>query len=237
MLTLVNPRRYCITMDLFKAYPLLERTDLAVLQARSLRLIAVAGLVYDEQAFYFELNARRNWGRLPGGAVVIGVGTPRIQPEEGTAPHEAVIRHVRQHWRCAVDLHPPGFAYVLDETGDLHVIHEAPGTMPHLFLMTPPRLGGSQMPDALVQAVYFLPVRDIQMGRMRTTILRVERQALMAFLAPEQWVLEDLRAQPWASLSRLPGDLPPAVYLRPILALRGLRRLMGEPETAAAMRW
>ena len=93
------------------------------------------------------------------------------------------------------------------------------------------------MPDALVQAVYFLPVRDVQMARMRTTIVRVERQALMAFLAPEQWGLEDLRAQPWASLFRLPGDLPPAVYLRPILALRGLRRLMGEPETAAAMRW
>lgn len=224
-------------MDLFKAYPLLEDVDMVVLRARSLRLIAVAGIVYDEQAFYFELNARRNWGHLEGGAVVIGVGTPRVRPVDDVAPHEAVIRYVRRYWQCAVDLHPLGFAYVIDETGNLHVIREAQGTMPHLLLMTPPRLGGSQMPDALVQAVYFLPARGVHMGHVKTALLRVERSALTEFLAPDQWILDDLRAQSWISLSRLPSDLPPAVYLRPILALRGLQRLLADSEAVAAIRW
>lgn len=220
-------------MNLFDVYPQLDREQTRVLKDRALRLIALSGLVYDEQAFYFELGDSRFWGHLPDGGVAIGVGTAKVQPDATHPPHMALVRHLRQQWRCDVDLFPAGHAYVLGEDKQVAVLHDVDAATPYVFILTAPQLGGSEMPDALVQAVYLLPLRhwrgkESAAGASRA-LLQIQREALDRFLEPADWALEMLLEQPWATLYNAhvgTTPLPGAARLRPVLVLRGLQDLL-----------
>lgn len=220
-------------MNLFDVYPQLDREQTRVLKDRALRLIALSGLVYDEQAFYFELGESRFWGRLPGGNVVIGVGAAKVQPDATHPPHRALIRHLRQQWRCDVDVFPTGHTYVLGEDKKIAVLHDVEAAVPYIFILTAPQLGGSEMPDALVQAVYLLPLRRWRgkPGGVRTArvLLQIQRDALDRFLEPVDWALDALLEQSWATLYNArvgTTPLPDRARLRPVLVLRGLQDLL-----------
>ena len=211
-------------MDLFDAYPQLADRETSVLRSRSLRLIALAGLVYDEEALYFELGQQRHWGRLPTGEAAIGVGTPTVPPD-GTFPlHHALTRQIRKSWRCQVELFPAGHSYLVADTGHVEVLQDVQAHLPYILVLTPPRLGGGEVPDALVQAVYLLPVRKLRTDQVSVSLLRVYRSALSEFLGPESWRLQDIQNQPWAKLFA-DRPLPTNARLRTVLALRGVRRL------------
>jgi len=211
-------------VDLFEAYPQLAGTESPALRGRALRLISVAGLVYDERSYYFELGQPRFWGHLASGGVAIGVGTAKVQPD-GTFPlHRGLIRHIQTAWRFRVDLYPADHAHVVDESNSIHVLSDVPASTPHLFVLTPPRLGGGEVPDALVQALYLLSARRVGPISGSVSLLRVNRSALGEFLAVDTWRVRDLLAQPWVEV--LAPDLPPDdALLQPVLALRGLRSL------------
>ncbi len=211
-------------MDLFEVYPQLGREPTPVLKDRSLRLIALSGLVYDEEAFYFELSDEQFWGRSAGGSVTIGVGTAKIQPNALHSPHGALIHHLRHYWHCEVDFFPTNHAYVLAEDKQIVVLNDVQVATPYFFVLTPPRLGGAEVPDALVQAVYLLPLRRWH-GRSQPALLRIRREALSHFLTPVDWELRALMAQPWAALHAA-VSLPAEGRLRPVLALRGLQSLL-----------
>ncbi|HOT91586.1 MAG TPA: hypothetical protein PLJ78_07285 [Anaerolineae bacterium] len=211
-------------MNLFEVFPHLGREETRVLKDRALRLIALAGLVYDDRAFYFELGEERFWGRLPNGGVAIGVGAAKIQPDAGVPPHGALIRHLRRQWQCEVDFFPAGHAYVLSEDKQIVVLHGVEAATPYLFVLTAPQLGGAEVPDALVQAVYLLPVRRWR-GKARPNLLQIQREALTRFLEPPDWELSVLAAQPWATLHTVTA-IPDDARLRPVLALRGLQNLL-----------
>jgi len=216
-------------MNLFDVYPQLNHEQTHVLKDRALRLIALSGLVYDEQAFYFELGESRFWGHLPDGGVAIGVGAARVQPDATHPPHQALVRHLRQQWQCDVDLFPAGHAYVLGEDKKIAVLHDVEAATPYIFILTAPQLGGSEMPDALVQAVYLLPLRrwrgKAAAPRTSRLLLQIQREALSRFLEPVDWALETLLEQPWATLHHTPS-LPDTARLRPVLVLRGLRDML-----------
>ena len=212
-------------MDLFVAFPQLTTSHVTALQGRALRLISVAGFVYDERSFYFELGQPRYWGRLASGDVSVGVGTIKLQPGDALPLHQALIRHVLKEWRIEADLHPAGRSYVLDEASGIQVLSDVAAHTPYFFVLTKPRLGGGDMPDALVQAVYLLPIRRVGRLPASASVLRVDRSALAGFLAPESWPVTDIAAQPWAEL--LTSEvLPMGAHLQPVLALRGLRSLV-----------
>ncbi|MGC9522912.1 MAG: hypothetical protein ACP5HG_13645 [Anaerolineae bacterium] len=212
-------------MDLFEAYPGLTKEDNEVLGGRSLRLIALAGFVYDETSLYCELGAPRYWARMADGSAAIGVGAPKVQPD-GTSPlHRALIRHIRRTWRCSVELKPAGHSHLLDAEGEIHVLTKVAAHVPYLMVFTSPRLGGAEVPDALVQAVYLLPIRRMRIDLVSVSLLRISREALSRFLEPESWELEELSQKPWAELIAT-HPFPDDVRLRPVLALRGLRRMM-----------
>ncbi|MGC9468085.1 MAG: hypothetical protein ACP5HS_05810 [Anaerolineae bacterium] len=212
-------------MDLFEAYPGLVEVQSAALKGRSLRLISLGGFVYDERHVYFELSKTRHWGRLPDGGVAVGVGTPKVQPDGTYPPHQAIIRHIRKRWRCQVDLLPVGYSYLLDQSGRIEVLSDVESHIPFLFILTDPRLGGAEVPDALVQAVYLLPVSRFRADLVYADILRVSREALGRFLGPESWNLAEVADEPWATL--LPTQpFPEDARIRPVLALRGLRRMI-----------
>lgn len=213
-------------MDLFGALPELRDSKLEALAGRSLRLISVSGFVYDENNFYFELSEPRNWGRLANGASAIGVRAPQVRPD-GTYPlHQGIIQYVRRTWRATVELFPAGRGYVLDEAGNVQVVSGIPAHIPCLVILTPPRLGGGEMPDALVQAVYLLPMRRIRSHQASVTLLQFPREKLVRFLEPDLWSLAQARETSWITITPA-QSLPEASHLQPVLALRSLRQMLG----------
>jgi hypothetical protein len=212
-------------MDLFGVYPELRDSRLPALAGRALRLISISGFVYDETAFYLELSEPRQWGRLSEGPAVIGVRAPQVQPDASHPPHQALLQYVRQNWHAAVELFAAGHGYLLDESGGVHVLTDVAANIPYFFILTLPRLGGGEMPDALVQAVYLLPLQRIRAHHASVALLQVERDKLSRFLEPESWSLAQVRAEPWIGIAPVRA-LPDDAHLRPVLALRGLRRLL-----------
>ena len=81
------------------------------------------------------------------------------------------------------------------------------------------------MPDALVQAVYLLPLQRIRAHHASVALLHVERNRLGEFLEPETWSLAQAREEPWIGIAPV-RSLPSDALLRPVLALRGLRHLL-----------
>ena len=211
-------------MDLFEIYPQLEQTRASVLRGRTLRLISLSGIVYDERAFYFELGDQRLWGRLPGGGVTIGVGAAKVQPDSTRPPYHSLIRYLRKQWRCDVNVFPTTTACVLDESKRITVLEDVDAAVPYLFILTAPRLGGGEMPDALAQAVYLMPVRRWS-HNVRINLAKIDRERLGNFLEPRDWDLGELQSQPWAEIQSI-KPLPDNARLRPILALRGLQHLL-----------
>ncbi len=217
-----------LNMDLFEIFPQLSRADLPVLKGRTLRLITLSALVYDDEAFYFEVGAERFWGRLPGGRVSIGIGVPKVQPNPHTPPARVLARHLRQHWYCEVALSSSAAQpmYILDE--DRHVsVLEAPGAhTPHFMIFTPPRLGGGdEVPDALVQAVYLMSLRRWRRSPRSVGLLRIARASLEKLLGSESWPLPVLLSQPWVELLTS-TEFPEHAFVRPVLALRGLQHFL-----------
>jgi hypothetical protein len=215
-------------LDLFKAFPELTQHRNPALHARTLRLINITGLVYDDESFYFELSDARFWGRTPKGQTSIGIGTPKVRPQDMVPPYETVVRHLQKQWRCHIHLFAPGHSYILDEADHIHILQDVGIYLPYIFIMTPPRLGGADTPDALVQGAYLLPLAQDQTINARVTTLKIARERLTDFLTPESWELENLRKQPWATLQQKTQPLPESAQLRPVLMVRGLRTLQQE---------
>jgi len=216
-------------MDFFEAYPDLRNNKIEALAVRELRLIALSGLVYDDDAFYFEFGRRRYWGQSQEGQTLIGIGAPRVQPDAEVPPYQGLIRYLDKTWRCDVVLFPANHTYLLDENEQLSVLTDVEPRTPYMLLMTAPRLGGARVPDALVRAVYLMPVRRLRRLLASVELLRVERDAFPAFIESEHWNLKDLRSQPWAEVIT-DATLPADAQIRLVMALRSIRSLMLQGE-------
>ncbi|MBN2007503.1 MAG: hypothetical protein JXA21_29425 [Anaerolineae bacterium] len=213
-------------MDVFEVFPQLLHENTTALKGRSLRLIALSAMVCDEAAFYFEIGDARMWGQTPQGQISIGVSPAKVRPDAHNEPTRALAHHLRTTWRCEVSQFSAGHAYILDETRQVVVLKEADAALPYLFILTPPQLGGGdEVPDALVQAVYLMPLTRWRNGHRATGLLKIQREALGDFLAPPNWELPTLQAKSWAEF-RLQKALPKDAQIRPVLALRGLQHLM-----------
>lgn len=216
-------------MDFFDVFPDLRQEQDVSLKDRSLRLIALSGFPYDDAAFYFEVSQSRYWTRMPDGSPVMGLGSTQAKLTTPKPPLKILFRHIRNAWLSEPEFVPGGYITLVD--GDRRAVLSSDAAsyqgMPHVLLLTPPRLGGADVPDALVQAVYFLKLRKQPYPSQSPGILKIARDALGEFLAPERWALADLLEQPWAELIA-PDPLPAGGFLRPVLALRALRRLWQE---------
>jgi hypothetical protein len=189
-------------MDLFEAYPQLrDKTRYRALHARSLRLIAISGIVcdaaapQDRAACYFALSERRYWTRTSAGHVHIGVGgvkarlfgrgrSAREKFASSQPPLQRLTGEIRRAWGDAMDPAPHQTTFLLEgetlttlrhHSGDMERGHpdRRRGDMPFLLVLTPPRLGGGvEVPDALVQAVYLLQ-RRASSGDGRASGLRL----------------------------------------------------------------
>ncbi len=211
-------------MDLFAAFPALRSLEHSAITGRALRLIVLAALPYDGEGYYFALSEPRYWLRRAEGTS-IGVGGLQVRPD-ARPPFRTIARHLRRAWRVKVDLPPLPWLYLLwPEDAEAVATATLPDRLglPHLLLLTPPRLGGEPLPDALVQAAYFVRLRRPPVPNR--PLLYVRHEALPTFLsATRPWPLATLQQLPWAEL-RGAVSLPPDGLLRPVLVLRALQRL------------
>lgn len=216
-------------MDFFEVFPQLRYEPDAALQGRTLRLIAAAALPYDGEAFYFELREERYWVKGPQGELRIGMGGAQVNAES-REPLRALRQYLRRAWNVEVRAaSSPAGLLVLE--GERCVQLSGPWLMfpaaPHWVILTPPQLGGSEMPDALAQIVYLLPLRQSPYPVNIVGLVRVARAGLPAFLEAGSWTVETLQAAPWAEI-RSPQPLPAAAELQPVLALRAMQRVWRE---------
>jgi len=216
-------------LDFFEVFPSLRRHADPSLQGRSLRLLSLAAIAYDDDAYYFELSQPRYWVQTDSDTPTIGVGGAKVRLTQAASPLQVLLDHVRETWRTEPEFLPGNQSYLLEE--DRCVVLSGGDwmepTTPHILILTPPRLGGANTPDALAQAIYFFRLRQPPRPSRTSGIVQVERDALSTFLDQERWLMIKLLAQSWADV-RWADDVPPRAYLRPVLALRGLRRLWEE---------
>jgi hypothetical protein len=213
------------SMDLFEAFPSLYDYKHQSLNNRSLRLISLSGLVYDDEALYFEFSPERYWGRQPGGNAIIGLGLPKVKPDGQKSPHKSLINYLHVNWRCRTALYPSSYTFLLDEMSNVSIL---PGEG-NLFVLqlTPPRLGGVNIPDALVQAVILLPIQRFswRLARIRTDVIKVARAGFTAFMENETWPLAELVQQSWCE-TKLIKPLPENAAVKMVLTLKGVRELL-----------
>lgn len=216
-------------MDFFEVFPSLQRHADPSLQGRSLRLLSLAAIAYDDDAYYFELSQPRYWVQTDSDTPTIGVGGVKVRLTRAGSPLQVLLDHVRKSWQAEPVLLPSNRIYLLEEDrcAVLNGGDWMEPTTPHLVILTPPRLGGANTPDALAQAIYFVHLRQPPRPVRTSGIVQVEREQLSTFLAQERWLMIKLLAQSWADLWQA-DDVPSKAYLRPVLALRGLRRLWEE---------
>jgi hypothetical protein len=216
-------------LDLFEVFPSLHRQADASLRGRSLRLLSLAAIAYDDNAYYFEVSQSRYWVQAGSETPSIGVGGVKVRLTRSTAPLEVLLDHVRESWRTEPEFLPGNQVYLLE--GERFVVLDGGDwmepTVPHLLILTPPRLGGANTPDALAQAIYFFHLRRPPRPAHTPGIVRVERASLGTFLEEKRWPMVRLLAQSWADVCWA-DDVPPKASLRPVLALRGLRRVWEE---------
>ncbi len=218
-------------MDFFDVFPGFQQAEHPSLKDRSLRLLSLSGIAYTQAAYYFELSPRRYWVNPPGGELTIGVrgAQVRLRAAPG-APLDLLLSYIRETWGSDPQFFPGGSTYLLE--GEQYAL--LPGgslwqqpDAPHILILTAPRLGGTPMPDALVQALYFLQLAEPPTTSQPPGILRIARDALGDFLAREQWSYRELQEQVWAEI--LYADAVPAeANLRPVLAVRGIAKLWQE---------
>ncbi len=216
-------------VDFFAVFPQLRQAETPYLAGRSLRLLSLAALAYDETNYYFELSDERYWVRASDEQTTIGVGGAQTRLTQGQEPLPTLFRYLREAWHSEPEYVPQRHLYLLE--GEEAVVLDVgaflqPAT-PQLLVLTPPRLGGAEMPDALVQAIYFVRLRTEPYPSGAPGMLQVERERMERFLAEDRWPIVELLAQPWASLLGA-ISLPREAYVQPVLALRALRRLWRE---------
>jgi hypothetical protein len=212
-------------MDLFKAFPSLRNYHHHTLDKKSLRLISLSGLVYDDEALYFEFSPEKFWGRLPEGKSAIGIGLPKVKPDGILPPQKKLMQYLYRNWRCETNLYPPGYAFIMDQDKNVSIISGM--DIPFIMQMTPPKLGGVNIPDALVQVVYLLPIQQFiwHTPLKQVDLLRISRSGFDEFLASEIWLLSDIVSESWSEL-RVKKPLPQDAVIRMILTLRSLRELL-----------
>jgi 8-oxo-dGTP pyrophosphatase MutT (NUDIX family) len=213
--------------DLFEALPTLRRVSHPLLSGRRVRLIGVSAILYDDEAYYFEVNKPRYWARRPDGTLSIGIGGIGGRIEQGEKPLDCLRREMEEELGTGFRLQIP------DRTGLIHQwevvdwLRLGPSRKhptPYFVNLLPPCLGGGDMPDHLAILTFLGRPRGKPRRRDLFGLLAVERSTLDTFLSRAEWPLEELRALPGVAFDLAEG-LPVGCILRPVLTARAFRAL------------
>ena len=213
-------------MELFEAFP--EWGELPPFEGKRISLVGISAILYDDEAYYFEVGKPRFWARRASGVRSVGVGGIGGRIELGERPIEALRREVREEVGAGIDLQVPSRTALLD-AGDiaawLEFASDGEEPVPYFVSLFPPRLGGPRVPDHLA-IVTFLGRPEGQPRRGDLFgLITVARGSLAAFFEPDEWLLDDALSHPSFSVD-LTDELPPGAMLRPKLRARAFQVLV-----------
>ena len=213
--------------DLFEALPTLRRVSHPLLSGRNIRLIGVSAILYDDEAYYFEVNKPRYWARRPDGTLSIGIGGIGGRIEQGEKPLVCLRREVEEELRTGFRLQIPDRTALIHRWEVVDWLRLGPSRKhptPYFLNLLPPRLGGGETPDYLAILTFLGQLRGEPQRGDLFGLVAVERSALETFFSQAEWPLEDVRALPGVAFDLAEG-LPTGCVLRPTLTARAFRAL------------
>ena len=213
--------------DLFDALPPLRRVSHPLLTGRRIRLVGVSGILYDDEALYFEVNKPRFWARRADGTISVGIGGIGGRVEPGESPLACLRREVQEETGVSFHLQLPERTALIHHWEVVEWLRVGPSRKPpapYFLNLLPPQLGGANTPDHLAIATFLGRLRGRPRREDLFGLLRVARSALESFFSLPEWRLEDMQALPGVKLD-LATDLPAGCVLRPVLTARAFRVL------------
>jgi 8-oxo-dGTP pyrophosphatase MutT (NUDIX family) len=199
-----------------------------LLTGRRVILVGVSAVLYDEQAFYFEVTRPRHWGRRSDGGQIVGIGGigGRIEPGENALA--CLRREVREEIGVGFWLEPAESTALIHDgrvAAWLDVPRIPDQAAPYMINLLPPQLERPDKPDHLA-IVSFRGILQREPSREDLFgLLMIERPALQPFFERPEWPLDEALALPGLTFD-LESSLPADSVLRPTLTGRAFQAVL-----------
>jgi 8-oxo-dGTP pyrophosphatase MutT (NUDIX family) len=213
-------------MDLFQALPALRHHPL--LDGKRIALVGVSTIVHDDGAHYFEISKPKYWRRCEDGTTSVGVGGIGGGIRQDETVTACLRREVEEEIGARVRLEMAQETALVHEWQIVDTLNLKPSKKrptPLMVILTPPRLGGPDMPDHLAILAFRTRLRGAPAPHDLFGLLRVEDDALAEFFGRDTWPLEEARALPGLTAT-LNGQPPHNAVLRPVLTGRAFQLLV-----------
>jgi len=215
--------------DLFALLPGLERVSHPLLNSRRVVAVGVSAVLYDEQAFAFEITGPRHWGWRDDGVRLVGVGGIGGRIESGESVLSCLRREVFEEIGVGFWLEPTASTALIHD-GEVATWLDVPTgpdqTTPYMLNLLPPQLERPDRPDHLAIVTFRGILRQEPRRGDLFGLLRIERRALTPFFARSEWPLDQALNLPGLAFD-LESALPPGCVLRPTLTGRAFQVLLG----------
>jgi ADP-ribose pyrophosphatase YjhB (NUDIX family) len=214
--------------DLFALIPALEHVLHPLLNDRRVTAVGVSAVLYDEQAFVFEVTRSRHWGRRADGVRIVGIGGIGGRIEPGESALACLRREVREEIGVGFWLKPAASTALIHQ-GEVAAWLDVPSSpdqaAPYMVNLLPPQLESPDRPDHLAIVTFRGVLRQQPRRKDLFGLLTIKRSALKPFFARPEWPLGEAMALPGLTFD-LESALPSGSVLRPTLTGRAFQVLL-----------
>ncbi len=215
--------------DLFDIYPELRRRVDALCRGLPWCVTGASALVYDTEAFYFEITKPEHWQHRPDGALVAGIGAIGGSLEQGETILDCLYREAEEEVNARIEVESAQETHLVYEQRTLETVaaelREYP--LPVLCTISENLYRRERLPGCsiLVIVTFLARLAEKPTPHDLFGLLVIPRQALAAVFAPEETALARLRqisgVEIWTT-----QPLPEGLVLSPVWTGRSFQLLL-----------
>ncbi|OGO04062.1 MAG: hypothetical protein A2Y73_08640 [Chloroflexi bacterium RBG_13_56_8] len=214
--------------DLFGAYPYLVQHIDRICRGVSWVLTGASALLYDDQAFYFEITKPEHWGRGEDGDILAGIGAIGGSIEPGEKALACLYREAEEEIGAPIEIASAERTHFVYEERvmDSLVLETKEYPLPVLFTISENLYRRSQLASPILAIVTFLarlqgpPKRGDLHG-----LLAIPRDQLASVFGNKRISLARLLSLPGVRVSTQ-EPLPEDLVLSPIWTARSFQLLL-----------